>query len=359
LIVALGVALAGAGLALADGPAPVPAPPSPPVPVAADPGPAKPVPPAPAGGVTLLAPEGAPQPTGAPLDHAGCQEKEPCSWARGEYLLWWIKNGRLPVLETNLDYGTFSGGRLAAGSWLNCDRTIGLEASGFLLEQRSTDLSAAATAVPITLPFVGTATASAALQSHTRLWGAEANGVFGLMRCNGYYADLLAGFRFLSLDENLNAQASASAAFMGVPVTALARANFQTQNHFYGGQVGWKGGGRWGRFSAELIGKVALGSMNEASNVTAAASAFAPGFSAAAGIVRRNTRDEFAILPEAQLRAGYDVTKNARLFVGYDILYVNEVLRPGDQTPVGRGAATFKGSDFWAQGVTFGLEMRF
>ena len=92
-------------------------------------------------------------------------ECAPCRfWVGAEYLLWWIKNAPMPqplvttgsldddfpgaigqpgtrVLfgESDIDFGAFSGGRLSAGYWLDCEHTCAFEASGFVLEKRSPD----------------------------------------------------------------------------------------------------------------------------------------------------------------------------------------------------------------------------
>jgi hypothetical protein len=83
------------------------------------------------------------------------------------------------------------------------------------------------------------------------------------------------------------------------------------------------------------------------------------------------------VIPETRLQFGYDVTSRVRARVGYNFLYVSDVLRPGNQIDrvvnvnqnglVGTGtvqtpavpAPLLQHSDFWAQGVTFGLEFRF
>jgi hypothetical protein len=87
----------------------------------------------------------------------------------GEYLLWAIKDARLPVLGDTFDYGALSGGRLSAGGWLNSDRTVGVEGSAFLLEQGSADRAAAASLQPVFLPFLGMVKPRLALESHSRL----------------------------------------------------------------------------------------------------------------------------------------------------------------------------------------------
>ena len=78
------------------------------------------------------------------------------------------------------------------------------------------------------------------------------------------------------------------------------------------------------------------------------------------------------------MNVGYDVTPHLRAFVGYNFLYVSSVVRPGDQVdriidpsrlPVpaalagnlppantGRPLVPFKATDFWAQGINFGLK---
>jgi hypothetical protein len=50
------------------------------------------------------------------------------------------------------------------------------------------------------------------------------------------------------------------------------------------------------------------------------------------------------------------------LFAAYDFLYLSEVVRPGDQIDhnlVPSPLPIFNRTDFWAQGVSFGLEVKF
>jgi hypothetical protein len=83
------------------------------------------------------------------------------------------------------------------------------------------------------------------------------------------------------------------------------------------------------------------------------------------------------VLPSVELRFAYQLRHWVRAVVGYDFLYLNEVLRPGNQIKHNvnlsqnavldpNGVGTLAGpaqptplltrSDFWAQGVSFGLE---
>jgi hypothetical protein len=88
------------------------------------------------------------------------------------------------------------------------------------------------------------------------------------------------------------------------------------------------------------------------------------------------TRDKFAVLPEVGLKVGYHVTPNLRLAVGYNFLYLSDVVRPGDQIdsgldvtripnfpvpgaqplPVARPTVPFNDTGVFAQGITFSLQ---
>ena len=84
-------------------------------------------------------------------------------------------------------------------------------------------------------------------------------------------------------------------------------------------------------------------------------------------------RNRFAVAPDLGANIGYQVTDHLRAFVGYDFLYLSEVVRAGDQVDLRvnpnqlRGVAggpalpafNFHGSDYWAQGVSFGLEFKY
>ena len=85
-----------------------------------------------------------------------------------------------------------------------------------------------------------------------------------------------------------------------------------------------------------------------------------------------------AVVPEVDFSVGYQLFRWARLSVGYNFLYCSSVLRPGDQLdrtvsptllpshPAFNPASTaanpaplFKSTDFWAQGLNFGLSVSF
>ena len=92
----------------------------------------------------------------------------------------------------------------------------------------------------------------------------------------------------------------------------------------------------------------------------------------------RATRDAFAVVPEVGVNVGYQITESLRLFAGYSFIGWSDVARPGDQIDVGlnpnliptsatfgapggppRPALAVQRTDFWAQGVNFGVEWRY
>ena len=90
--------------------------------------------------------------------------------------------------------------------------------------------------------------------------------------------------------------------------------------------------------------------------------------------VGKYTLNEFAVLPEATVSLGYQLTDGIRASVGYTFLYLSNVSRAGNQidpvvnsaqlppprfTGPARPAFNRSDTDFWTQGINFGLEIRF
>jgi hypothetical protein len=86
------------------------------------------------------------------------------------------------------------------------------------------------------------------------------------------------------------------------------------------------------------------------------------------------------VVPQVDVAAGCHLANCARLFVGYSFLYLSDVARPGEQIDRGinpvqaptitglpnaplvgpaRPAPLFNHADFWAQGLNFGVELRY
>jgi hypothetical protein len=307
-----------------------------------------------------------------------------------------------------------SGGRFTAGYWLDCDQTIGIEAGYFFLGSRSVNFTAGSstpgTTTVIGRPFFNVVsgmedselivapnlTGTVHVSSSSRLQGAEVNGICNICCGCCYRVDLLGGFRYLQLDEGLGMHED-----LAVPLTVPLLGGqtlgvtdqFGAHNRFYGGQVGAVAEYRRGEYFVDLLGKVALGDMHQVIDIDGSTvfglplSGGAPmvakgGLLALPSNIGQFSRDRFAVVPEVDINVGYQVTPHLRAYVGYSFLYSSSVVRPGDQIdlhvnplqlpllralpggaiPVvgpARPAVVFKDTDFWAQGISLGLEFQF
>jgi hypothetical protein len=405
----LAVVLAGAGLSLAE------APPAPETIV-------------PAGSIVGSVPDG----SGTPVtDDAPARGRR--LRVDSEYLLWWFKRSPVPVPlltsaaladanpgalgqpgtqvllgGTDVDTQEHSGGRFTIGYGLHDDQTCGVEASYFFLpEKRATQVVSSSgqpgspiIGVPffdVNLPgesFLPTAVPGVGPASHTltiseRLHGGEVNGLARLPSGDGLRLDLLAGFRYVQLTEDLHL-ASTLVRPDGSPQNAIVVSvddEFHTRNRFWGGQVGARAAYCAGHLSVRGTAKLALGDMHEAVDIGGATLLanfattvpFPGGFFALPTNSGHHAGDRFAVVPELGVSVGYDVTGWAQVFAGYNFLYLSDVARPGDQidhninltqvpalsagagTLTGPAAPLFPGrsTDFWAQGINLGLEIRY
>jgi hypothetical protein len=316
--------------------------------------------------------------------------------------------GTVALFGGPIDYGTASGGRFSTGLWFCECQNFGIDASFFFLGTQSANFFAASdsTGSPVlSRPFTGAITGvqtveqiafpgeqagSVAVHSTSRLLGADTNLLWnpcclsGCGPCGGTWRwGFLGGFRYLNLKESLGI--SEDFTDLGTVVTRHQLTDsFNTSNNFYGGQLGTMLTLKRGPWSIDVKTKVALGSTNQSVHIsgsevdtslnTGAQVRFNSGLLALPTNSGRFGRNVFSVVPEVGVNIGYQVCENLRLFVGYDFLFWSNVARPGAQidttlnttqqsggTLVGpaRPAFAFHNSDYWAQGINFGLELRY
>lgn len=299
------------------------------------------------------------------------------------------------------------GGRFTAGAWLGDDNCIGVEGSYFFLATASKGFSAFATAAPdgrvLARPFFNVSSGledselvsspgllggTVQVASSSRLQGAELHLLSASSEdCEGGIG-LFAGFRYLDLDEGLIIREDLLAApLLGVPGSRFSiQDSFSTGNDFYGGQLGVRGEWGFGRLSLDGVLKVALGLSHEGVDIHGATRILTPGSAPVVqpgGLLALPTNighyqlDEFAVVPEVGFRVRYALTRFIQVVGGYTFLYDSDVARPGAQidrtinptqlpTSLGstllgpaRPIAVVKNTDFWAQGLSLGLEFRY
>jgi hypothetical protein len=299
-----------------------------------------------------------------------------------------------------------SGGRFTIGFWFDREQLIGLESTSLFLAERSLRFLDGSNGVPILarpffdvlsgmeaselVAFPGVLAGNIAVTTSSQLWGTELNLRTNCWRGCFWHVDWLAGVRFLGLDDNLSIAEgltvpAGTGALAGSSI--LVQDSFSTHNLFVGGQTGLDVGFSRGRWSLDLLAKVALGNTHEQATISGYSQFAVPGLPVSVqqgGLYALPTnighfsRDRFAVVPEAGVTIGFQITRYLRALVGYSFLYNSAVIRPGQQidrgvnvtqlpsqvgpgTLVGpaRPAPILQGTDFWAQGLSFGLELRY
>lgn len=210
----------------------------------------------------------------------------------------------------------------------------------------------------------------------------------------------LAGFRYLDLREDLNIQQVSRVVGTGVasfggqnvrpPSILFLNEVFAARTQFYGGQVGGKLEWVHGALFVDVLGKVAVGGCHEVITINGASgldrNPASPGglrilegalLATSTNIGRQGT-ERLCVVPALDVTAGWQWGAHVRLSVGYSLLYWSRVVRPGEQldrtvnltqVPIhpsfgplvgpARPAPRFVESDFWAQGLHFGFEVRY
>lgn len=235
---------------------------------------------------------------------------------------------------------------------------------------------------------------SATLTNQIQFYGAELNGLWNVGEGQSWH--LLGGYRFLSVDETLSLATAQvdNNNFAGQFIDT--RDKFRTQNYFNGGQLGIRGDWRQGNWYFGSAVKLALGSTHEVVDISGSTTTNTGTTSTGGTYVRIPVttvpygtyaqptnighfhRDRFAVLPELSLRLGVQLAPSIRYYVGYNFLYLSNVIRSGNQidgtinplqtvgfngglptSPNGGGhpAPQLGSTDFWAQGVTLGAEI--
>lgn len=333
-----------------------------------------------------------------------------------------IDNGSLGRADTtvvlgggNVSYPLFFGGRVSFGTWLAPDQAFGIEAVGTFIPKQSTTQtvgsSGAITDVGLFNPFfdvnpattgetsnilalAGIGPGSAATTLSSYLYSGELNSLYRLGRGTRGAAHLIAGFRYLNFSESLQLTTTQQGSLFGAPQFVNTLDQFKTHNNFYGGQLGLRLDHESARFFVQATAKIAYGLMNEQITIRGSTTGnsgrdfatLVPTTTVPGGIyalptnIGSSSSDRTAFMPEGTLNVGLKFGSWGRAFVGYNFLYIDRVARPGPQIdrfinstqltsitgfPTGplAGAARptplFNQSEFWAQGINLGFELRF
>lgn len=303
------------------------------------------------------------------------------------------------------------GGRIRFGKWLNCCQTTGIEGEYFALGLTSTRFSMASTGTPILarpfyniltnlqdaqlIAFPGLVTGNISVDATSNmqsagfryLWNVcEDNmgcraGLFGsYLSHSDYRVKFLAGYRYMRLDENLLIREQVTT--VAGPVTDFDISDvFDTETQFHGGEFGFMFEFERCNWSLDVLTKLALGGSRQIVTISGATATTVAMVTtnASGGILAQRTnsgrfvQDKFAVVPEIGMTLGYQLNDCWKATFGYSFLYWSSVARPGDQidnvvnpnlfppeaSPFSgalRPEFNHRATDFWVQGINFGLE---
>jgi len=199
----------------------------------------------------------------------------------------------------------------------------------------------------------------------------------------GARLDLLIGYRYMHLDEDLVIREDLQSLNPIVPTTFDITDAFDTENSFHGAEIGLLLEYERCRWSLEVLAKVALGNSHQIARINGDTTITTYGVpdDYPAGILAQRTNigeygdDDFAVVPEVGITLGYQLTCRLRATFGYSFIYWSDVARPGDQIDTHLNSNLFPPeqepfsgplrprfvlheTDFWAQGLNFGLDYR-
>ncbi len=306
----------------------------------------------------------------------------------------------------SVGFELLSGGRFTIGGWCT-KHPFGVEASYLCLDETTQNHSFATPSnlgsLPLSVPFFNTLAGvndsvgivipgapdlagAVSIGLTTRLWSAEVNGLWNCSDTRRIKLSLLGGYRFLRLDEGLSFATTTTQTPTDVVLTLD---EFGCRNTFHGGQLGARVEWLHGKWSLETTGKIAAGNMQRMTSVagnlvtndlssTGLTQYLTGGYLEMPTDVGKHRDNKLAVAPEMTVQVGWQPCRNARFFIGYTSLYVVRVMRPSDQIEININplqAPAFGGlplgnpplasqnvgrdSNFWAQGVSGGLELRY
>ena len=333
-----------------------------------------------------------------------------------EYLLWWLREGRLPAPtlatssqasqgllgkpDTRVLYGDdrlrtrhgdeFNGVRFRLAYWFDDTETLGIEGDAFFLERDSTHFKAASDgSTLLARPYQNPDGSQASYviagdapggprsggfvgYSRVELYGEEANCVAPLVESDAFRMEALVGARFLQMRDRTDLTAVSRSLPTLAPLFGQED-HYRAADAYYGGQVGLRGAATYGRWSLEMRGEIGLGGNAEKLRAFGQSIYQTPveRLVTPTGLtVQQNNSGAFDraalnMVSEARLNVGYQCTRHIRVYGGYTFLLWDGPIRSGDQidTVVNANAGTsparpgvpFKEDLFWAHGLDAGL----
>jgi hypothetical protein len=331
--------------------------------------------------------------------------------AQIDYLLWWREGTPLPPLvttggtngvlgsgQTNLfggteeQYDTQSGARISLGLWLDDNRRWNLGGRYWQLGESSIGFSASgdgsAGSTLIARPFFNAdpgvnandselinepdeRSGSIDIASNSDVLGGDLLIRYLINCCGTSRLDFVTGYQFARYDESLSFNSTST--ITATNLTRNVSESFDARNEFHGGIIGLKAQRQGGGWTLDVLGKIGLGNVDQTVTIAGATQNVDAGggvTNVAGGLLAQPSnigvfnQSQFAVVPELNVNLFYEISCNMRVGMGYSLIYFSEAVQPGNQldltvdptqTNPSPGFA-FDSSDFYVQGLNFGLQ---
>lgn len=364
-----------------------------------------------------------------------CYDEGATCWFAAEYLNWKIQNDKKliplviegpivpdsgPVLgipgskvvlgNRKVDSKWRSGGRFSLGFWCDDCCSTGVEVSYLFLGKSKTERSVASDglisspflAVPyintntglessLALAFPNSYAGKATYKVSNSLQGAELNSITHLCFCSDWNMDVMGGLRFLNFSEQFHFDTTSPFINPALGNVYYTQDKFDMKSNFYGIQLGANFNWEYSSFFLNLKAKIGVGAICQSAKVHGSfhtndftqfttIQRFKGGYYALPSNIGNHSTTRFSVLPEVDVNFGYEFTDSFQINLGYNFIYVTNVLRAARQldrkinptqsalyaytpTPVLVGTKRpkkhLRSSDLWIQGLSAGFEYLF
>jgi hypothetical protein len=275
---------------------------------------------------------------------------------------------------------------IAGGFWMDQEHSRGFDASLLLLPSAGSNSAIVSNGAALLLPTAGggafpladpVAGSAGAFQAgfSTRFTSADVNYRNNLLCTPDARLDALVGYRFADVGDN----GSIYGKRLGPDGEIVRfRDDISARNQFHGGQIGLAGEYRIDRWFIGGTGKIAFGAVFTDTDLEGKfrvnGTVVPVGFYARPGVNGPLEHSHFAVMPAVGLTLGRQVGEHSRVTLGYNFLYLNNIIRAADvidPAPTGLNsnpqaplaAATVRRdaaiSDFWVQALNLGFEWRY
>jgi Putative beta barrel porin-7 (BBP7) len=252
-----------------------------------------------------------------------------------------------------------SGIRARLGGWLDDDREIGFEVSGLVLSDWSQSFTAGSAdgSAIVSRPFFdahsGRANAElvsfpgvlagvvAADPATSHFYATDVVCRKSICRDGCSYFDAVAGYRYMQFGDSVRMTEQLQPLVAGVPTGEINLVDeFGAGNHFNGGVIGVAAGWSNSNFSVDLQARLGIGATSRIVSIVGATQIASPGaatLNSVGGLLALPSNigtyqsSDWSVVPDVDLKVGYQLTECARLTFGYSALYWTGVARAAEQ----------------------------